>query len=91
MKDYPVLTRIARDVLVVPASTIASESAFSAGKRVLDEQRGRLDPESLKMIICKRDWDRAKNRIQGREYQEDDDEDDPLMIMTSSEDSNVGD
>ena len=33
---------MARDILTVLVSTVASESAFSAGNRVLDEQRSRL-------------------------------------------------
>ncbi|KAI3865822.1 hypothetical protein MKW92_008996, partial [Papaver armeniacum] len=34
-KSYPVFSCIARDVLAVQASTVASESAFSSGKRTL--------------------------------------------------------
>ncbi|KAH9615632.1 hypothetical protein KSS87_014414 [Heliosperma pusillum] len=55
----------ARDVLVVPASTVASESAFSAGGRVLDDKRSRLAPPTVNMCVCKRDWDLAKIRRQG--------------------------
>ncbi|KAL2935457.1 putative AC9 transposase [Bienertia sinuspersici] len=39
---FPVLARIAKDILTIPASTIASESAFSTSRRVLDEKRSRL-------------------------------------------------
>ncbi|KAL2923983.1 putative AC transposase, partial [Bienertia sinuspersici] len=35
---FPVLARIAKDILAIPASTIASESTFSAGRRVLDKK-----------------------------------------------------
>ncbi|KAF7822063.1 zinc finger BED domain-containing protein RICESLEEPER 2-like [Senna tora] len=35
---YKILSLIARDVLVVPVSTVASESAFSKGGRLLDVQ-----------------------------------------------------
>ena len=34
---YPLLSIIARDVLTVPVSTIASEAAFSAGGRVVSD------------------------------------------------------
>ncbi|KAL2930904.1 putative AC9 transposase, partial [Bienertia sinuspersici] len=44
---FPVLARITKDILAIPASTIASESAFSAGRRVLDEKRSRLSSESI--------------------------------------------
>ncbi|KAH9625871.1 hypothetical protein KSS87_010632 [Heliosperma pusillum] len=63
--QFPVLSKIARDVLVVPASTVASESAFSAGGRVLDDKRSRLAPPTVKRCVCKRDWDLAKIRRQG--------------------------
>jgi hypothetical protein len=34
-KEYPILTQIARDVLAVQASTVASESTFSSGGLVM--------------------------------------------------------
>lgn len=34
-KEFPALARMARDVLVVPVSTVASESTFSTGGRIL--------------------------------------------------------
>ena len=33
---YPILEKIASDVLSVPVSTVASESAFSTGHRIID-------------------------------------------------------
>jgi hypothetical protein len=33
---YQVLSKMARDVLAVPISTVASESVFSTGGRILD-------------------------------------------------------
>ncbi|KAL2942301.1 putative AC transposase [Bienertia sinuspersici] len=46
-----VLARIAKDILAILASIIASESAFSAGRRVLDEKRSRLSSESIDMCV----------------------------------------
>jgi hypothetical protein len=34
---FPILGRLARDVLAIPISTIASESAFSTDGRILDD------------------------------------------------------
>ena len=83
---FPILTKIARDVLVVPASTIASESAFSAGGRILTDRRSSLAPESVKVCVCKRDWDLAAKRQQQRMWkdEEDNDPNDPFMILTCS-------
>nr|KAJ0220748.1 hypothetical protein LSAT_V11C200075940 [Lactuca sativa] len=42
---YKILGKIARDVLVVPVSTVALKSAFSTGGRVLDSFRSSLFPK----------------------------------------------
>ena len=41
---YPVLSIIARDVLIMPVSTVASEAAFSAGGKVVSKKRCNLSP-----------------------------------------------
>jgi hypothetical protein len=38
-RTYPVLSILSKDILIVPVSTISSESAFSLCGRVLDERR----------------------------------------------------
>jgi hAT family protein/uncharacterized protein DUF4413 len=81
---YPILSRIAKDILAIPASTVASESAFSAGKRVLDEKRSRLAPHSIQICVCKKDWDQAEVRMQGERDEDDEEEDDPWMMMDTS-------
>lgn len=53
---YPILSQIARDLMSVQVSTVASESAFSAGGRVIDPYRNRLDPEVVEALICTKDW-----------------------------------
>lgn len=53
---FPVLSRMVRDVLAVPISTVASESAFSTGGRVLDAFRSSLTPKIAEGLICSQDW-----------------------------------
>ncbi|GFZ13130.1 hypothetical protein Acr_23g0015150 [Actinidia rufa] len=56
---YRILSQIARDVLAIPVSTVASESAFSTGEHVLDQFRSSLTPKLVKCLICTQDWLRA--------------------------------
>ena len=57
---YLVLSIIAHDVLIVPVSIIASETAFSESRRVVSEKRCIL---SLEAIICLKYWNLADNRM----------------------------
>ncbi|CAM0905408.1 unnamed protein product [Alopecurus aequalis] len=52
---------MARDVLAVPASTVASESAFSTGRRVISDFRSRLTPDTVESLICLQDWFRTSS------------------------------
>ncbi|KAJ3688033.1 hypothetical protein LUZ61_017197 [Rhynchospora tenuis] len=56
---YPILSRLARDILAVPISTVASESAFSTSGRVLSPSRSNLSDESIEALLCAQDWLRA--------------------------------
>ena len=40
---FPTLSKVARVVLMAPAKSVASESSFSTGGRVLDDYRCRLN------------------------------------------------
>lgn len=60
--EYPILTQIARDVLAIQVSTVASESAFSAGGRVVDPYRNRLGSEIVEALICTKDWVAASRK-----------------------------
>ncbi|XP_038678412.1 zinc finger BED domain-containing protein RICESLEEPER 2-like [Tripterygium wilfordii] len=57
---YPILSKIARDVFVVPVSSVPSESAFSAGKRVVNPFRASLTPKTVEALICTNDWLKAR-------------------------------
>ena len=61
--EYPTLSRMAHDVLVVPASTVASESAFSTGRRIISDFRSRLTPKTVEALICLQDWIRASGTL----------------------------
>lgn len=66
--QFPVLAAMARDLLSVQASTVASESAFSISGRVLSIRRTRLTPLSLEMCICLKDYLDGNERIQDVQY-----------------------
>jgi hypothetical protein len=68
--NYPVLSIMARDLLTPPASTVASESAFSTGGRVLVDRRNRLTTEAIEMTICGKDWLDAEKRSQNKSIEE---------------------
>ncbi|KAF7820963.1 zinc finger BED domain-containing protein RICESLEEPER 2-like [Senna tora] len=53
---YKLVSLIARDVLAMPMSIVASESAFSTGGRVLDVFRSSLSPKMTEALICTQNW-----------------------------------
>jgi hypothetical protein len=57
---FPVLSKLTRDILAIPISTVASESAFSTSGRILDDFRSSLTPMTLQALICAQDWLRRK-------------------------------
>ncbi|KAI3857324.1 hypothetical protein MKX03_028984, partial [Papaver bracteatum] len=53
---FSVLSRMARDILAIPVSSVASESAFSTGRRVIDPFRSSLKPKTVEALICMQSW-----------------------------------
>ncbi|CAA0823067.1 Unknown protein [Striga hermonthica] len=53
---YPNLQALARDVLAIQVSTVASESSFSTRKRVIDPHRSSLTPRSVEALIFLQSW-----------------------------------
>ncbi|RVW74717.1 putative AC9 transposase [Vitis vinifera] len=47
---------IVRDIYAIPVSTVASESAFSTGGRVVSKHRSRLHPDTLEALMCAQSW-----------------------------------
>nr|GEV18971.1 zinc finger BED domain-containing protein RICESLEEPER 2-like [Tanacetum cinerariifolium] len=56
MMKFPILSQVAKHVLAMPISTIASESAFSTGGGVIDKYRSSLTPKTVEVPICAQDW-----------------------------------
>jgi hypothetical protein len=59
---YPILASLARDILAVPVSTVASESTFSIGGRVLDCFRSSLKERTVQTLIFIQDWVRPSGQ-----------------------------
>ena len=47
---------MARDILAIPITTVASESAFSTSGRILDDFRTSLTPFMVQALVCTQDW-----------------------------------
>jgi hypothetical protein len=62
--SFPVLSHFARDILLVPVSTVSSEATFSTVGRIIEERRSFLAPETVEAITCLKDWKRADDRKQ---------------------------
>ncbi|XP_050919239.1 uncharacterized protein LOC127136760 [Lathyrus oleraceus] len=54
--EYPILSTMAKDILATPVSTVASESAFSTGGRVIETYRSSLTAEMAEALVCTQNW-----------------------------------
>ena len=55
---------MARDILIVPVSTISSESTFSMTGRIIKERRRRLKSKMVEMLTCIKDCEAAEASLQ---------------------------
>ncbi|KAG4982736.1 hypothetical protein JHK87_027485 [Glycine soja] len=58
---FPHLSIMACDLLSILVTTVASESAFSIGSRILNKYRNRLSSDCVEAIICTRNWKHGFN------------------------------
>ncbi|KAL3343084.1 hypothetical protein AABB24_026908 [Solanum stoloniferum] len=66
-KKFPLLSRMARDVLAVPVSTIPLDKVFKQDEVQIWEKENLLGDESVERTECLKDWIRAERRMQGLE------------------------
>ena len=59
---FPTLSKMVRDVLVIQASSVASEVAFTAARFQIGDHRHSLAEDSLKTTVLFRDWVNADRR-----------------------------
>lgn len=53
---YHAFSRVARDILAIPVSSVSFEDAFSTGDHVLDRYHSCLDPTTVEALICSKSW-----------------------------------
>lgn len=78
----PTLSAMAKDVLAVPISTVASECAFSTSGRVLSDFRSSLTSKTVEALICAQDWLRPRGEPT---IQDDEDLDDLTQLEIDAE------
>ncbi|XP_075078865.1 uncharacterized protein LOC107779541 isoform X2 [Nicotiana tabacum] len=90
-KRFPILEEMARDVLAVPVSSVASECAFSTGGRLLDSFRSSLTPKLVQALVCLQDWLRNEKLKQPISIEEDLDKIEQLEqdLASNGKDSSV--
>ena len=49
---YPILQRIAKDILAILVTTIASESTFSISGRLLSPHHSKLHLKTIEVMMC---------------------------------------
>ena len=60
--QYPILGELTKDILVIPVSTVASESAFSTGARSLSLHHSRFHSNTLESLMYAQNWIWASSR-----------------------------
>ena len=68
---YQVLSKVAKDVLVVPVSTVAFELAFSTRGCIVDPFRSSLSPFMVQNLVCSQNWFQATVPISHRQLRDD--------------------
>ena len=58
------LTHLARDIFLIPVSTVSVESPFSMADSIIDHHRSRLTPKMVEILTVAKDWELSDMRMQ---------------------------
>ena len=58
------LTHLARDIFLIPVSTVSIESPFSMVDSIIDPLRSRLTPKMVEILTVAKDWELSDLRMQ---------------------------
>lgn len=54
--NYPLLSKIARDYIGIPSTSVPSEQAFSKSGELINKKRNRLGDNSIEACMCLNSW-----------------------------------
>ena len=54
--QYPILSKIARDYICIPAISVPSEQAFSKSGKLISKRRNRLGDHAIEACMCLNSW-----------------------------------
>ena len=55
-RDFPIISRMARDFLAIPGSSVSVERLFSKSRHLCTDLRGSLKAETVTEAMCARQW-----------------------------------
>ena len=61
---FPVLSKMARDLLTLSVSTVSLQYIFSIVANIIGDKRTTLTTEMLETLICLKDWEDGCIRLQ---------------------------
>jgi hypothetical protein len=59
--EFPILSLIAKDYLIIQATSVAAEQAFSIAGNTITPNRNRLEPQTTRASLCLKSW--IENKI----------------------------